>query len=217
MDRRTFRILCDMVQDVGGLKATKNATIDEIVALFVYMLAHYKKNQMMSFLFKRSRETMSRHFNLCLRAILQLHNILLKKLEPIRDDYEEDRWKPFKMVYGKDRATSLVAEDSMMAAQNINDVDAGLTISDDNSLAKKGVEVKGFMQTVSSQFESMSSWVQGKSSKIPQVLEMLDKYDFVGKNKYKVVQVICEDPVKVELLFSLDPSEVEDFILSCLE
>ncbi|KAG6474023.1 hypothetical protein ZIOFF_067946 [Zingiber officinale] len=84
------------------------------------------------------------------------------------------------MVYGKDRAIGLVAEDPMMTAQNITDVDVGLTISDDNSLAEKGVEllsaqVEGFMQTVSSHFVSMSSWVQGKSSKIPQVLEMLDK------------------------------------------
>ncbi|KAG6512626.1 hypothetical protein ZIOFF_030751 [Zingiber officinale] len=133
------------------------------------------------------------------------------------------------MVYGKGRATSLVAEDPMIATQTITDVDAGLTISDDNSLAEKVVEldsmpnqqpscsVEGFMQTASSHFESMSSWVQGKSSKMPQVLEMLDKYGFISKNKYKVAQVIFEDPVKVELLFSLDPSEVEDFILSCLK
>ncbi|KAG6513873.1 hypothetical protein ZIOFF_024210 [Zingiber officinale] len=173
MDRRTFRILCDMVQDVGGLKATKNVTIDEIVALFVYVLAHHKKNRTMSLLFKRSRETLSRHFNLCLRAILQLHNILLKKPEPIRDDYEEDRWESFEMVYGKDRATGIVAEDPMMAAQNITDVDVGLTISDDNSLVEKELKL-----------------IRCKSSKMPQVLEMLDKYGFVGKNKYKAVQVI---------------------------
>ncbi|KAG6516387.1 hypothetical protein ZIOFF_026846 [Zingiber officinale] len=131
------------------------------------------------------------------------------------------------MVYGKDRATGLVAEDPMIAAQTITDVDAGLTILDDNSLAEKAVEVdsmpnqqpsvEGFMQIVSSHFDSMPSWVQGKSSKMSQVLEMLDKYVFVSKNKYKVAQVIFEDPVKVESLFSLDPFEVEDFILSCLE
>ncbi|KAG6533676.1 hypothetical protein ZIOFF_007551 [Zingiber officinale] len=46
-----------------------------------------------------------------------------------------------KMIYGKDRETYLVAEDPMMTTQNITDVDAGLTISDDNSLAEKGVEV----------------------------------------------------------------------------
>ncbi|KAG6487234.1 hypothetical protein ZIOFF_055819 [Zingiber officinale] len=146
------------------------------------------------------------------------------------------------MVYGKDRATGLVAEDPMMTTQNITNVDAGLTISDDNSLVEKGVEVdsmpnqqhsgtsrashskekkkssvdrvqkiskraktstvqnvnsdfkllsaqvEGFMQIISSHFESMSSWVQGKFSNMPQVIEMLDKYGFVGKNKYKTVK-----------------------------
>ncbi|KAG6515851.1 hypothetical protein ZIOFF_026285 [Zingiber officinale] len=45
------------------------------------------------------------------------------------------------MVYGKDRATSLVAKDLMMATQNITDVDVELTILDNNSLTEKGVEV----------------------------------------------------------------------------
>ncbi|XP_074592484.1 uncharacterized protein LOC141848355 [Curcuma longa] len=48
----------------------------------------------------KSRETVNRHFNLCLRAVLQLHNILLKKPEPVHDDCEEDRWKPFKGCLG---------------------------------------------------------------------------------------------------------------------
>ncbi|KAG6495997.1 hypothetical protein ZIOFF_043845 [Zingiber officinale] len=45
------------------------------------------------------------------------------------------------MVYGKDRATSLIAKDPMIAAQNIIDVDVELTILDDNSLVEKGVKV----------------------------------------------------------------------------
>ncbi|KAG6483151.1 hypothetical protein ZIOFF_059791 [Zingiber officinale] len=45
------------------------------------------------------------------------------------------------IVYGKDRETSIVTEDPMMAAQNITNVDDELTISDDNSLVEKGVEV----------------------------------------------------------------------------
>ncbi|TVU24669.1 hypothetical protein EJB05_27120, partial [Eragrostis curvula] len=35
MDRRTFYILCEMVRDVGGLKATRNMTLEEIVAQFL--------------------------------------------------------------------------------------------------------------------------------------------------------------------------------------
>jgi hypothetical protein len=45
MDRRTFFILCEMLRDVGGLKATRNMTLEEIVAQFVYTLSHHLKNR----------------------------------------------------------------------------------------------------------------------------------------------------------------------------
>ncbi|KAG6506396.1 hypothetical protein ZIOFF_031719 [Zingiber officinale] len=100
MDRRTFEILCDMVRDIGGLKDTRNASVDEIVAFFIYVLAHHKKNRTISLLFHRSQETVSRHFNLCLHAILKLHHILLQTPEPISENCEDDRWKPFKGCLG---------------------------------------------------------------------------------------------------------------------
>ncbi|KAG6489956.1 hypothetical protein ZIOFF_051238 [Zingiber officinale] len=100
MDKRTFGILYDMVRDIGGLKDTRNASVDEIVAFFIYILAHHKKNRTISLLFHRSQETVSRHFNLCLHAILKLHHILLKTPEPISENCEDDRWKPFKGCLG---------------------------------------------------------------------------------------------------------------------
>ncbi|KAH6786063.1 hypothetical protein C2S51_038518 [Perilla frutescens var. frutescens] len=515
MDRKTFAILCEMIIDVGGLKATRNSSLEEIMAIFLYVLAHHKKSRTINLLFHRSRETVSRQFNLCLRAVLQLHNILLKKPEPILDDCQEDRWKPFKgclgaldgtfiqvtfpkeekqryrtrnrgiatnvlgvccpnvqfiyvlpgwegsahdgrvlrdainrpnglkvpqgcyylvdtgycnsegflapyrghryhlneiekdiggsnkpdkhdvpygrgknkyfwtekeswalirylqeiavdplwktdggfknnymneirkimmqklptftkevkhfnsrikflkakfhaicemckqsgctwndvdnkiqcehtwfdewskihkeakglynvsflylsdleIVYGKDRETGLVAEDPITAAENTINVDVDLSVindsaSNDNefevdsmsqqqqsgsSSSKKkrkqssckvqtflkkakakhvpnvesefkalSVQVLGFMNSVSSHFESMSAFVQGKSSKMHENLEELGKHVFTGKDKFKAAQVICEDVVKVELLFSLDPSEVQDYVLSFL-
>lgn len=98
MDRRIFMILCEMLRDVGGLKATRNASIEEVVAQFLYVLAHHKKSRTIRLLFYRSGETVSRQFNLCLRAVLQLHDILLKKLEPITDDCQDERWKSFKVL-----------------------------------------------------------------------------------------------------------------------
>ncbi|KAH6817971.1 hypothetical protein C2S51_001574 [Perilla frutescens var. frutescens] len=77
-------------------------------------------------------------------------------------------------------------------------------------------QVVGFMNSVSSYFESMSAFVQGKSSKMPEVLHELGKHGFTGKDSVKAAQAICEDAVKVELLFSLDPSEVQDYVLSFL-
>ena len=41
MDRRTFHILCEMVIDVGGLRGTRNTSLEEIVASFLYVLAHH--------------------------------------------------------------------------------------------------------------------------------------------------------------------------------
>ncbi|CDP01662.1 unnamed protein product [Coffea canephora] len=66
MDRRTFGILCEMIRDTGGLKATRNMSIEEIVAMFVYVLAHHKKSRTICGLFWRSRETVSQLLR-CLR------------------------------------------------------------------------------------------------------------------------------------------------------
>ncbi|KAG6504621.1 hypothetical protein ZIOFF_036955 [Zingiber officinale] len=100
MNRDTFRILCDMVKDVGGLKPSKNASIEEVVAMFIYTLAHHKKSRTISLLFSRSRETVSRRFHQVLYAIMRLHDILLKKPEPITQDCQDERWKCFQGCLG---------------------------------------------------------------------------------------------------------------------
>ena len=44
MDRRTFFILCEMLRDVGGLKATRNMTLEEIVVhFFVYVGSSFEE------------------------------------------------------------------------------------------------------------------------------------------------------------------------------
>ncbi|KAG6503230.1 hypothetical protein ZIOFF_035541 [Zingiber officinale] len=100
MNRDTFRILCDMVKDVGGLKPSKNASIEEVVAMFIYTLAHHKKSRTISLLFSQSRETVSRRFHQVLYAIMRLHDILLKKSEPITQDCQDERWKCFQGCLG---------------------------------------------------------------------------------------------------------------------
>ncbi|KAF8693938.1 hypothetical protein HU200_038583 [Digitaria exilis] len=54
MDRRTFHVLCEMLSDVGGLKATRNMSLEEIVAQFLYILAHHLKNRTIKDFFFRS-------------------------------------------------------------------------------------------------------------------------------------------------------------------
>ena len=73
-------------------------SLEEIVAMFLYTLAHHKKNRSIGQYFLKSGETVSWQFNLCLSAILKLHQQLLKKPTPIKDDCEDERWKCFKVL-----------------------------------------------------------------------------------------------------------------------
>ncbi|XP_042464515.1 uncharacterized protein LOC122047362 [Zingiber officinale] len=100
MDRATFRILCDMVANIGGLKPTKNTSIEEVVAMFIYTLAHHKKSRTISLLFYRSTKTVSRQFHQVLNAILKLYPTLLKKPEPITQDCQDEKWKCFQGCLG---------------------------------------------------------------------------------------------------------------------
>uniref|UniRef100_A0A803MRE4 Transposase n=1 Tax=Chenopodium quinoa TaxID=63459 RepID=A0A803MRE4_CHEQI len=84
----------------GGLSGTRNMTLQEIVAMFLYTLAHHQKNRSIGNLFLRSGKTVSRQFNLCLRAILELHEHLLHKPIAISNECEDERWQPFKSCLG---------------------------------------------------------------------------------------------------------------------
>ncbi|WVZ64453.1 hypothetical protein U9M48_013962 [Paspalum notatum var. saurae] len=81
MDRKTYDVLCEMLRDVAGLKGTRNMPLEEIVAAFL-------------------GETISRQFNKCFLAVLKLHQLLLKKPEPIPEDSTDFRWKHFKNCLG---------------------------------------------------------------------------------------------------------------------
>ena len=97
INQYTFGVLLEMVRDIGGLNETRNTCLEEMVAGFLYTLAHHKKNRMMGAHFYRSGETISRQFHACLLAILKLHAILLKKPTPIQEDCNDERWKYFKV------------------------------------------------------------------------------------------------------------------------
>jgi len=83
---RTYYILCEMLKDVGGLKGTRNMELEDIVAQFLYILAHHLKNRTVKNTFFRSGETVSRQFNLCPLVVLKLHHLLLKTPEPIPEN-----------------------------------------------------------------------------------------------------------------------------------
>ncbi|XP_021732162.1 protein ANTAGONIST OF LIKE HETEROCHROMATIN PROTEIN 1-like [Chenopodium quinoa] len=100
MNRHTFGVLCEMISDIGGLRGTRNMSLQEIVAMFLYTSSHHKKNRSRGHYFYRSGESVSRQFNLCLLVVLKLHHHLLKKPTPITEDCEDSRWKCFQNCLG---------------------------------------------------------------------------------------------------------------------
>ncbi|XP_042025781.1 uncharacterized protein LOC121772656 [Salvia splendens] len=96
MDRNTFGRLCRILRARAGLRDQKFVTVEEQVAMFLSILAHYKKTRVVGHDFMCSSETVSKYTHMVLRGVLTLHELLLVKPEPVGDDYTDSRWKRFK-------------------------------------------------------------------------------------------------------------------------
>nr|XP_023915784.1 uncharacterized protein LOC112027337 [Quercus suber] len=72
-----FAKLCKILRGTGRLKDTKNASVEEQVAKFLYILAHNERIRTFSFFFRHSNEIISRHFHNVLRAVIYLENQFL--------------------------------------------------------------------------------------------------------------------------------------------
>ncbi|KAA0063861.1 retrotransposon protein [Cucumis melo var. makuwa] len=82
MDKRTFAILCHLLRNVAGLSSTEIVDVEEMVAMFLHVLAHDVKNRIIQWEFVRSDETVSRHFNIVLLAVVRLYEKLIKRPVP---------------------------------------------------------------------------------------------------------------------------------------
>jgi len=65
--------------------------------MFLHILAYDQKSRSMMTDYQRSQETISRHFNNVLGAVLKLWMVLLKSPQPITDNCKDERWKWFKV------------------------------------------------------------------------------------------------------------------------
>ncbi|KAL8509589.1 hypothetical protein ACS0TY_016713 [Phlomoides rotata] len=95
MDRGSFQKLCYLVRSIGGLKSSRNVSVEEKVAIFLSILSHHTKNRFVKFQFKRSGQTVSKHFNHVLNCILRMHCNFLVQAQPIDEDSSDARWGPF--------------------------------------------------------------------------------------------------------------------------
>ncbi|XP_057446469.1 protein ANTAGONIST OF LIKE HETEROCHROMATIN PROTEIN 1-like [Lotus japonicus] len=100
MDRAAFHKLCEMLRTVGGLLPTRHMCVEELVAMFLHILAHHAKNRIIKRQFVRSGETISRHFSKVLLAVLRCHEELLKQPRPILENSTDGRWKYFQNCLG---------------------------------------------------------------------------------------------------------------------
>ncbi|KAK4275501.1 hypothetical protein QN277_018572 [Acacia crassicarpa] len=74
MGPEAFFRLCNMLERDGGLKPTRFSSVEEQVAKALYILSHKTKNRVVKFWFRRSGETVSRHFHNVLKAIIELED-----------------------------------------------------------------------------------------------------------------------------------------------
>ncbi|KAA0052247.1 putative nuclease HARBI1 [Cucumis melo var. makuwa] len=79
MDRRCFTILCHLLRTITGLPLTEVVDVEEMVTMYLHILAHDVKNCVIQREFMHSSEIIFRHFNMVLLAVIRLHDELLKK------------------------------------------------------------------------------------------------------------------------------------------
>ncbi|XP_050939303.1 uncharacterized protein LOC103495048 [Cucumis melo] len=82
MDQRCFAILCHLLRTIAELTSTEVVDVEEMVAMFLHILAHDVKNRVIQREFMRSGEIIFRHFNMVLLDVIRLHEELLKKPQP---------------------------------------------------------------------------------------------------------------------------------------
>ena len=91
LNRATFKKLCDILQSRGGLMACKNVTINEIIALFLHILAHGIKYRWIKASFARYAEIISRQFHLILKAVMKIGKSFIKEIDPDTNYQDNDK------------------------------------------------------------------------------------------------------------------------------
>ncbi|XP_026428588.1 uncharacterized protein LOC113324483 [Papaver somniferum] len=100
LDKLTFRILCHKLRTISGLEYNRNCDVEEVVVIFLYVIAHHHKNRVVGFMFKRSGETISRYVKTMLKGVIRLQGELLKQPVAVATSSIDERWNCFKNFLG---------------------------------------------------------------------------------------------------------------------
>ncbi|KAL8513578.1 hypothetical protein ACS0TY_012885 [Phlomoides rotata] len=100
INRNIFCHLYFLMRELGGLVDHKYVSVEEQVSMFSSILAHHKKNRVVKFDYRRSKQTFSHYVHLVLKVVLKLHIIFLVQPTPVPNDSIDPRWKWFKGSLG---------------------------------------------------------------------------------------------------------------------
>uniref|UniRef100_A0A6N2MPR0 Uncharacterized protein n=1 Tax=Salix viminalis TaxID=40686 RepID=A0A6N2MPR0_SALVM len=96
MDKHAFYKLCDILQGKGLLRHTNRIKIEEQLAIFLFIIGHNLRTRAVQELFRYSGETISRHFNNVLNAIMA---ISLDFFQPPGSDIHLKSWKILDFIH----------------------------------------------------------------------------------------------------------------------
>lgn len=100
LTKRNFHDLCTLLREKCGLKDSIYVTVEEKVAMFLLVVGHGLKMRLLHGTYKRSLETISRHFCTVLSAILSLTNEFIKLPDPSIPPPNDYKWKWFGNALG---------------------------------------------------------------------------------------------------------------------
>ena len=102
MSRAPFFGLCNLFRQRGLVLDSVNASVEEQVSMFLHVVGHNQRYRVVHRSFRRSIETMHRHFHQVLYAIGELRSEMIKPpgLEIHPKISRSQRWNPyFKVPY----------------------------------------------------------------------------------------------------------------------
>ena len=95
LTKRSFVDLCAILRERCGLGDTFYVSVEESVTMFLLVLSHGMKYRLIESTYRWALETISRHFNEILRAVLSLSHEFIKLPTPSAEQPEDSRWKWF--------------------------------------------------------------------------------------------------------------------------
>ncbi|KAL1222747.1 Protein ALP1-like [Cardamine amara subsp. amara] len=99
MDKPVFYKLCDLLQTKGLLRHTNRIKIEEQLAIFLFIIGHNLRTRAVQELFSYSGETISRHFNNVLNAVIAISMDFFQSnsnSQTLEDDDDDDsRFYPY--------------------------------------------------------------------------------------------------------------------------